>query len=52
MGFSQGGAGVPCPPSIAIVAPLYLVGLRCMWCLVVVLCCMSGIMVAEGGWWI
>ena len=50
--FSLGGAGVPCPPFPAVVAPLYPVRLTCMWCSVVVSFCVSGIRVAEGGGWI
>ena len=47
--FSQGGTGVPCAPFLALVAPLYTVGLLCMWWSVVVVFCMMGIGVAEGG---
>ena len=49
MCFYQGGTGVPCPPLFAIVAPLYPASLRCTWWSVVVVFCMLGIRVAEGG---
>ena len=34
--FSRGGAGVPCPPFLAVVVPFDPVSLRCIRCAVVV----------------